>query len=237
MALGGPSVTTAYPADAARESSFPSSSGVQNDKAYRSALRHSRHVRWLRVGTLAGITTIMIGVIGANYLPSLGEIRLPGELGKLVIKGTKITMQAPRLTGYTNDGRPYEFTANAAAQDIRKPDLVELDQLHATMGMADKSTVEMTAPAGVYDMKGSTLTLNDNIVLVSSTGYAARLTEAVVDMQSGNVVSNKPVKVKLLNGTLNGQRMNITEKGDTIRFEGVTMVLQPDKDPDKAKTQ
>jgi lipopolysaccharide export system protein LptC len=86
-------------------------------------------------------------------------------------------------------------------------------------------------------MKGNTLTLNDNIVLVSSTGYAARLTEAVVDMQSGNVVSNKPVKVKLLNGTLNGQRMNITEKGDTIRFEGVTMVLQPDKDPDKAKTQ
>src|SRR5580692_3113103 len=181
MALGGPSVTTAYPADAARESSFPSSSGVRNDKAYRSALRHSRHVRWLRVGTLAGITTIMVGVIGANYLPSLGEIRLPGELGKLVIKGTKITMQAPRLTGYTNDGRPYEFTANAAAQDITKPDLVELDQIHATMQMEDKSTVEMTAPTGLYDMKADTLVLDQDIALASSTGYAARLNEALVD--------------------------------------------------------
>ena len=230
-------MTTAYPADAARESNFPSSTGVETDTAYRAALRHSRHVRWLRAGTLAGITAVLLGVIAANYLPSLGEIRLPGELGKLVIKGTKITMQAPKLTGYTSDARPYEFTANAAAQDITKPDLVELDQIHATMGMADKSTVVMTAPSGIYDMKGNTLTLNDDIVLVSSTGYAARLTEALVDMKSGNVVSNKPVKVKLLNGTLDGQRMDITEKGDTIRFEGVTMVLHPDKNTDKAKTQ
>jgi lipopolysaccharide export system protein LptC len=230
-------VTTAYPAGAVRKSTFPSSTGVDTERMYHVALRHSRRVRWLRVGTLAGIATVLLGVVAANYLPSLGEIRLPGELGKLVIKGTKITMQAPKLTGYTNDARPYEFTANAAAQDITKPDLVELDKLHAKMGMADKSTVEMTAPSGIYDMKGNMLTLNDDIVLVSSTGYAARLTEAVVDMKSGNVVSNQPVKVKLLNGTLNGKRMEITEKGDTIRFEGVTMVLQQDKNTDKAKTQ
>ena len=187
---------------------------------------------------LSCITTLLLGGRGRNYLPSLGEIRLPGELGKLVIKGTKITMQAPRLTGYTNDARPYEFTANAAAQDITKPDLVELEQIHAKMGMADKSTVEMTAPSGIYDMKGNTLTLNDDIALASSTGYAARLTEAVVDMKTGNVVSNKPVKVKLLNGSLNGKRMEITEKGDVIRFEGgVAMTLLAGQRPDKATNQ
>ncbi len=230
-------MTTAYPADAVREPGFPYSTGVDTEKAYRTALRHSRHVRWLRAGVLTGIAAILVGVVAANYLPSLGEIRLPGELGKLVIKGTKITMQAPKLTGYTNDARPYEFTASAAAQDITKPDLVELTQIHAKMGMADKSTVEMTAPAGIYNVKASTLVLSDDIVLVSTTGYAARLSEALVDMRSGNVVSDKPVKVKMLNGSLDGERMKITEKGDTIRFEGVTMVLQPDKDTNKAQTQ
>ena len=49
------------------------------------------------------------------------------------------------------------------------------NKIHAKMGMADKSTVEMTAPSGIYDMKGNTLTLNDDIALASSTGYAARL--------------------------------------------------------------
>jgi len=60
----------------------------------------------------------------------------------------------------------------------------------------------------------------------------------VVDMKTGNVVSDQPVKVKLLNGSLNGKRMEITEKGDVIRFDGgVDLTLLPDKDGDKAKTQ
>ena len=200
-------MATAYPADAARDTAFPASTRSDSEQVYRKALRHSRHVRWLRIGVMSAITVLLIAIVAANYLPSLGEIRLPGELGKLVIKGTKITMQAPRLSGYTSDARPYEFTANAAAQDITQPDLVELEQIHAKMGMADKSTVEMTAPSGIYDMKGNTLTLNDDIALASSTGYAARLTHAVVDMKTGNVVSDQPVKVKLLNGFLNGKRM------------------------------
>jgi lipopolysaccharide export system protein LptC len=228
-------LATAYPADAARDATFPASKLSGTETVYRRALRHSGHVRWLRAAVLSCIAALLLAVVAANYLPSLGEIRLPGELGKLVIKGTKITMQAPKLTGYTDDARPYEFTANAAAQDITKPDLVELEQIHAKMGMADKSTVEMTAPSGIYDMKGNTLTLNDDIAVASSTGYAARLTEALVDMKTGSVVSNKPVKVKLLNGTLNGQRMEITDKGDVIRFEGgVAMTLFPDKSSDKA---
>ena len=40
-------------------------------------------------------------VIAANYMPTVGGIRLPADLGKLVIKGTKVTMQQPRLNGFT----------------------------------------------------------------------------------------------------------------------------------------
>lgn len=240
-------MSTAYPADAARDAAFAKSSITVSsattsrgdaDGAYRAAQRHSRYVRALRVIVLAGIAVVLLGVMAANYMPAVGPIRLPGELGKLVIKGTKITMQAPKLTGYTNDSRPYEFTAETADQDINKPDLVELQHMHARLQMEDKSTVEMTAPSGLYDMKADKLVLYEDIALASSTGYAARLQEAVVDMHSGNVVSDKPVAVKLLNGFLNAKRMTITENGDVIHFGGgVSMVLHPDQDADKAKTQ
>jgi lipopolysaccharide export system protein LptC len=229
-------VTTAYPADAAPDAAFVTAR-AEPDLRYRAALRHSRQVRALRVIVLAGIAVVLLGVMAANYAPSVGPLRLPGELGKLVIKGTKITMQAPKLTGYTTDSRPYEFTAETAAQDINKPDMVELQKMHARLQMEDKSTVEMTAPSGVYDMKADKLTLNDDIALASSTGYAARLKEAVVDMHSGNVVSNKPVWVKLLNGDLNAKRLEISDNGAVIRFDGgVSMVLHPGEDADKAKT-
>ena len=39
-----------------------------------------------------------------------------------MISGTKLTMQAPKLSGYTRDGRWYELIADSAAQDITKPE-------------------------------------------------------------------------------------------------------------------
>src|SRR5579872_5314849 len=194
-------------------------------------MRHSRHVWWLRIGVLAGIAAVLLVVVIANYLPPIGGFRLPGELGKLVIKGTKITMQQPRLSGFTNDSRAYEFSADAAAQDITKPDLVELHELHARMEMEDKNTVKMSADTGHYDMKSELLTLTDNIMLVSSTGYEGRLSEAVIDMKKGSVISDKPVWVKLLNGSLNAKRLEVVDNGAVLRFAGgVAMTLEPGKD-------
>ena len=61
-----------------------------------------------------------------NPLRVLGK--LPIDVGNLVVSGTKITMEQPRLSGFTNDARAYEMTADAAAQDLTKPDIVELQQ-------------------------------------------------------------------------------------------------------------
>ena len=60
-------------------------------------------------------------VVVINYMPTVGGLRLPGELGKLVIKGTKVTMQQPRLTGFTLDSRPYEFTAQPPSRTSPSP--------------------------------------------------------------------------------------------------------------------
>jgi len=218
----------AYPDNAAR--GFSAGSRGDFERAYRAALRHSRHVRLLRIGVPIGIVALLLTVVVIDYLPPIGGFRLPGDLGKLVIHGTKITMEEPRLTGFTLDSRAYEFSAEAAAQDITKPNLVELDKLHAKMEMQDKSTVEMSANSGVYDVKAEILTLNDDIHLVSSTGYEGRLSEAVIDVRKGNVISDKPVSVKMLNGFLNAKRLHIGEHGSVVRFSGVAMTLQPGKE-------
>lgn len=187
----------------------------------------------MRATLIAAVGVVLLAVVADNYWPTVG-LRLPGELGNLVIKGTKITMQAPRLTGYTSDERPYEFTAAAAQQDITKPDFVELQQIHAKIAMADKSIVHLWADNGHYNMKTDMLDLTDNIHLVSSTGYEARLSKATVDVRKGNVVSDTPVWVKLLDGNLNAKHLEIVDKGDTLRFTDVTLVLQSSKQETKA---
>ena len=212
---------------------FPTRSRGDRERTYRRALRHSRLVRWLRVVLIGVVVMLLLAVVVDNYLPT-GGLRLPGEIGGLVIKGTKITMQEPRLTGFTTDSRPYEFTANAAQQDIMQPDIVDLQNIRAKIAMADKSTVHLWADTGVYNMKTGMLALNDNIHLVSSTGYEARLKQAAVDMNKGNVVSNTSVWVKLLDGHLDAKQLQITEKGDVLHFTDVTMIMQPNKQTAKA---
>jgi lipopolysaccharide export system protein LptC len=198
-------------------------------------MRHSRHVRWLRIGVPAIIAAALLLVVAVNYMPSVAGFRLPGELGQLVIKGTKVTMQQPRLTGFTVDSRPYEFTAKSAEQDITKPNVMELHQIEANVEMQDKSTVNVTSNSGIYDMKTEMLTLIDNVHLVSSSGNEVRLSEAVIDIHKGNVVSEKPVWVKLTNGVLNANRMEVIDGGDIIRFGGgVSMSVRPDQNATQA---
>lgn len=191
-------------------------------------------MRWLRIGVPAVLAAALLAVVAVNYIPTPGGLRLPGEIGNLVIKGTKVTMQQPRLTGFTADSRPYEFTAKSAEQDITKPDVMELHQIQAKVEMQDKSAVNVTSNSGTYDMKSEMLTLTDNVHVVSSSGSQINLSDALIDVHKGNVVSNKPVFVKLTNGVINAKRLEVIDGGDLIRFSGVSMTVNPDKDSAQA---
>ncbi len=199
----------------------------ESARAFNAARRHSRIVRILRIAvpTFVGVVAVVMFLI-TYFNPLRMLTKLPINVGDLVISGTKVTMEHPHLSGFTKDARAYELSADAAAQDMTRPDIVELHNIHATLQMQDKSTVEMKAVLGLYNSKGETLQLNRNIDLSSSTGYAGHLIEATVDVRNGNVVSEKPVEVKLLQGVLNSNGLRIENSGDVVRFEGgVTMTL------------
>lgn len=196
-------------------------------RAFRAARRHSRAVRILRVAIPLAVVLGFTGIFLITYFNPLRMLaKLPIDVGNLVVSGTKITMEHPRLSGFTGDARGYELSADAAKQDLTKPDLIELRNIRAKVQMQDKSTVEVYATNGIYDSKGETLKLDQNIVLSSSTGYRGRLSEAMIDIRKGNVVSERPVEVELLQGTLNANRLEIADSGDLVRFGGgVNMTL------------
>jgi lipopolysaccharide export system protein LptC len=198
-----------------------------SERAFRSARHHSRMVRILRIAIPLAVVVGLTGVSLITYFNPLRMLaKLPINLNDLVVSGTKITMERPRMSGFTKDERAYEFTAEAAAQDMTKPDLVELRNIHAKLQMQDKSMLEMSADTGTYNTKLETLKLESNIVLSSSTGNKGRLSVATVDVRKGNVVSDQPVELEMLQGKLNANRLEIIDSGDLVRFfEGVDMVM------------
>jgi lipopolysaccharide export system protein LptC len=203
------------------------------DRAFRAARRHSRLVRILRITVPV---TVVIGLIIVTLITYFNPLRmltkLPINIDNLVVSGTKVTMEQPRLAGFTSDARAYELTADTAAQDMTRPDIVELRNIRAKVEMQDKTSMEMTAVSGIYDAKGETLKLDREILLRSSTGYQGRLSEALIDIRKGNVVSEHPVEVKLLQGTLNANRLDILDSGDLVRFHGgVVMDMMLNQSP------
>ena len=202
-------------------------------RSYRAARRHSRMVRILRIAVpLAVVGGLAIVTLVTLTNPLRMIAKLPIDVGDLIVSGTKVTMEQPRLSGFTSDARAYQLTADAAAQDLTKPDIVELRNINAKVGMQDQSTMHLSAVTGVYNTKNETLKLERDIHLSSSTGYTGLLTEAMVDIRKGHVVSDKPVEVSMLQGKLNANRLEIKDSGDVVIFHGgVNMHLMMNDQP------
>ena len=196
------------------------------------AARHSKRVRFLRRAIPAVIGAALLGVIAMSiFNPFRLLTNLPIDIGKVVVSGTTITMEAPHMAGFTSDRRPYEVWARSARQDITDPTNIELEFLKAKVEMEDKSSVDMDARRGQFNNKTQLLHLQEKIFLKSTTGYEARLTDAFVDMDKGAVRSDQPVAVKLLNGNLDAQSLEIVENGALLTFGGgVSMDLVLDND-------
>jgi lipopolysaccharide export system protein LptC len=207
-----------------------------NDPVYLAALelrfaaaaRHSKLVRVLRKAVPAAIGVSLLAIAGISvFNPFRMLAGLPIDFGNVVVSGTKITMQSPHMAGFTPDRRPYEVTAKTAMQDITNPNFIELETLKAKIEMEDKSTVLMNARRGNFRNREQLLDLYEDVILKSPT-YEARLFEATVDMGKGSVVSDKPVNVRMTDGTLDAQKLEIVNKGELMIFYGgVTMHLNP----------
>jgi lipopolysaccharide export system protein LptC len=198
------------------------------EREFRIARRHSRWVRRLRIG-IPTVVAVGLGLyaLSAWLNPLTALSRLPS--GKLVVSGTRITMDLPRLAGFTRDGRSYELTASAAAQDLRRPHFIELKEVRAKVELVDGSVVNVMSSTGLYETKNEVITLYENVVVTSSAGTEIRLNEARLDMRKAHVLSNKPVEVLLPNGRIDANQMEVIEGGEVVQFRGgVTMLVNPD---------
>jgi lipopolysaccharide export system protein LptC len=204
---------------------------ADGNRVFRSAARHSRVVRLLRFAIPAVIVTIAAVIFVATFF---NPLHLPGgfpiDPGKLKLSGTKITMELPRVTGFTTDQRPYELAARAAVQDLTKLDVLELNEISAKVELQGGQHVNITSINGVYDTKAEVLKLNDHITINSTSGYEGRLSEATVHVSSGTIVSESPVEVKLPNGVLTANRLEVRDNGAMVKFSGgVEMNLKPEQ--------
>jgi lipopolysaccharide export system protein LptC len=219
--------TLALPAvDRAEGRAFTATSRVNDDRLFRKAARHSRLIRALRIAIPAGVVAALGLILAVALNPFQAPAKVAFDKGKLAVSGTKITMELPRLTGFTSDGLPYELNAKVASQDLANPGVLELSSLSAKVQTKDQGAIRISAATGVFNVKSDLLRLVDNVLVESSMGYEARLHEATVDMKKGTIVSEHRVETKFPEGTLKANRVEVSESGAVVVFsQGVETIL------------
>jgi lipopolysaccharide export system protein LptC len=177
-------------------------------------------VRFLRraiiIASASGTGLLMIFVLFDPF----GKMLPNFSMGQISIDGTRVRMEAPKISGFRKDGLPYEVKASAGLQDIAKPSIIELERINAKVGMADSTTALISAGTGVYDSGRDFMSLAGNVRIKNSSGYDARLKSATMSFKTGIFVSDDEVDVRVDSGTITAKRMEISEGGHKISFEG-----------------
>lgn len=187
-----------------------------------------RRLRLVVPAIILGIGALL--VVATFFQPFRLITPFPIDPGKVSIQGTKVTMELPRVTGFTSDQRPYELIANTAVQDLAKLDLLELHSLRAKVETKDGQHINLTSISGLYDTKAEVLRLFEHIVITTSSGYEAHLSEATAQTAKGVVTSDHPVDIKLPNGFLHANRLEVRDNGAYVRFHGgVDLTLNPEQ--------
>jgi lipopolysaccharide export system protein LptC len=138
------------------------------------------------------------------------------------------------MTGFHKDKRPYEVTATSATQDVRKPNVIELNQMRGRLIIDDHGTAaRLEAATGVFDTTREHLDLRQGVRVTTDAGHAARLKSAAIDFKAGTVRSREAVTVMLTDGTIEAQGLEITDNGRVLTFIGrVHAVFEADADAD-----
>ena len=189
------------------------------ERTVRSAVRHSRFVRVLRVALpVAVVVSIGTYVVLTYFSPMAALASLPSVSGKLGVQGSKITMESPKIAGIGRNQRGYQLTAETAVQDITKPDQLELKNLRAEIEMADADMLVVTAKNGTYHTRMDKVTLREHVVFTTAQGLTAKMREAVIDMKKGTLQSDQAVDFRLPSGRVQSNGVEIEESGEVVRF-------------------
>jgi lipopolysaccharide export system protein LptC len=168
---------------------------------------------------ISAMVTISIITFFAFVTPF--RILPPGvSISDVNVNGTRITMESPRLTGFKKDNRPYEMTAQWAAQDAKTPNIIELRDLKARIVMQDKSVATVQSQQGIYDSSSEKLDLRDDVRVQTEAGYDVRMKSARVDFRTENVSSDEPVIVKFKGVSIDASGVDMYNNGSYIVFEG-----------------
>lgn len=198
---------------------------------FERARRHSRLVRVLRVAfPLCALAILGLYFFSTGLTVAIGDME--ASVSRVEIDKDRLRMVDPKMEGVTEDQGAYTVTADFAEQEIANPNIVHLTEVRARLDSSSQEWTRLTAPQGVFNTRKEMLELTGDIKVTSSSGMTTHLTRADIDMRAQHAVSDEPVLVEGLNGTINAETMEVRFEERAVIFRGNVRVHTYKRPPD-----
>jgi len=186
--------------------------------AYALALHHSARVRRLKILLPIAAVVISFVFIGVSLIRAYLPDNITIESAK--IENGKVVMEKPAISGRNGDGISYSMAALRALQDIRNPAMITLETIKAAVPVNDKIIARVAAAEGVYNRDSDRLEMTKPFTITLNTGLEAKFESAHLDIKAGKMSSDAPVSIHYKQASILAQRLDMSDKGRIITFEG-----------------
>ncbi len=213
--------------DHARRTGDGNGEGLRSTRV-RSAQRHSRLVRFLRIALPASAFAI-----AAYYAATLvGVSKIGTEIARTAIPKiipSSLTMKNPRYRGFTKDGGAYVVTAQSATPDAGNTNLVHLSGVTGDLTQKDGTKLSLSSRDGLYDSSNESVLLTHDVNLKTDRGGWARMEQLRFESRTGLITSDQPVEFGNPQSKITGQQLRIMQKSKEVLVTGnvVANIIPP----------
>lgn len=182
-------------------------------------------LKWL----LPALALAVLATIVIWPLTKISEFSFLLAKDKVGVAAERLRIDHAVYRGETEKGEAFTISAAGAVQKRSAVAIVELMRLKATLQMAEGPAV-VTAPSGRYFMETDKLQVTGPVRLDSAAGYTLDSDTVDIDLNTRQVVTDKPVTGTLpigsfsagrLEGDIQGRRL-VMEGGAHLRIRGRT---------------
>lgn len=185
---------------------------------------YSRYVRLLRLV----LPLIAIGIIALIMTwPRIEDTMEPIKKEAVVpLTVGKNEVISPRFESRDEKQQPYRITADIAVQSPTDQDIVFLEKPAADITLNSGAWLAVKADKGAYRQHDERLLLEGTVEIFHDAGYRLLTEKMLVNLQTGKVFSETPVRASGPAGTLNAVAMEGNNTDGLLIFKGpVKLVL------------
>lgn len=205
----------------------PGAAAAERPQRYRSS--YSRFVLLAKVvlPLVAGLIVVLVVIWPElkgqreGFHLGVSDIRVETAGGQRLVNG--------RFTGLDGANRPFSVTADSVLQSADGKGLFDLQQPKADITIDGSRWVALTAPEGTYRRDSQLLDLRGGVDLFHDDGHQFRTATIEIDFGKGTAVGDEPVHGQGPFGTIDGEGIDIADRGARIVVKGRSrLVLYPD---------